>query len=225
VRPAGALFRDRAEAGRRLGAALERLGLRSPIVLGLARGGVLVAVEVARVLAAPLDVVVVRKVGVPFQPELAMGAVGEEGVVVVDREIVSAAGVTEEELASREREALGEAAGLAERLRGARAPYPLVGRDVIVVDDGLATGASAVAACGVARGRGARSVTVAAPVCSGEARTLVSRAADEVVCLLEPPNFLAVGYWYEDFSQVPEALVVEVLERRAAELAEGAPPG
>lgn len=225
MRATTAPFRDRADAGRRLGAALERLGLPSPVVLGLARGGVLVALEVARVLGAPLDLVVVRKVGVPFQPELAMGAVGEDGAVVVDREIVAAADVSEAELARREREALDEAARLAGRLRGDRPPHPLAGRHAVIVDDGLATGASAVVACRVARGRGARSVTVAAPVCSSEARALTSRAADEVVCLLEPPDFVAVGYWYEDFSQVPEAAVAEALARRAAELVEGGQPG
>src|SRR5713226_5068289 len=157
-------FRDRREAGQRLAELLASLRALSPLVLGLPRGGVPVAFEVARTLDAPLDILVVRKLGVPFQPELGMGAVGEDGVRVLNAEVVREAGVTDAQLAAIEARERAEVDQRAARLRGGRPAIPLTGRTVIIVDDGLATGATARAAIRVARARGAAQVVLAVPV-------------------------------------------------------------
>ena len=149
------MFRDRLDAGRRLAAKLEHLEGEDLVVLGLPRGGVPVAFEVAQALGAPLDVIVVRKLGVPFQPELAMGAIGEDGVLVLQRDVVRMAGIGERELAAVERRERAELERRAGRFRGGR-PWPsLEGRPAVVVDDGIATGSTARAACQVARAQGA----------------------------------------------------------------------
>lgn len=218
-------FTDRADAGRRLGAALSHLAGPDTVVVGLPRGGVPVAAEVARVVDAPLDVIVVRKLGVPTQPELAMGAVGEDRVEVHNDEVVRLAGVSGQALeraAARERE---EVARRAERFRAGRRRVSLAGRTVVIVDDGIATGSTARAACAVARAEGARRVVLAAPVAPPEVRSRLAPDADEVVVLETPASFHAVGQFYRDFGQVPDDDVVRIL-RRAAERAPvpGAPP-
>jgi putative phosphoribosyl transferase len=205
------MFADRRDAGRRLARQLNFLHGRDVVVLGLPRGGVPVAAEVARALAAPLDVIVVRKLGVPFQPELAMGAIGEDGVGLVDAEAVALAGVSEPELDAiqrRERQLLEARVG---RLRRGRRRIELDGRSAVIVDDGLATGASARAACQVARQLGAARVLVAVPV--GPAATVAELAeADEVACVWTPEPFRAVGAHYRDFSPTSEDDVVLLLE-------------
>jgi putative phosphoribosyl transferase len=205
------IFADRQDAGRRLARELAFLHGSDVVVLGLPRGGVPVAAEVARALAAPLDVIVVRKLGVPSQPELAMGAIGEDGIGLLDREAVSLAGVSEPEVQAiqqRERQLLEARVG---RLRRGRRRTELNGRCVVIVDDGLATGASARAACRVARQLGVASVLVAAPV--GPAATVAELAeADEVVCVWLPEPFLAVGAHYRDFSPTSEDDVMLLLE-------------
>ncbi len=211
-------FADRRDAGRRLSQALMHLSNSNVIVLGLPRGGVPVAFEVARALQAPLDVIVVRKLGLPFQPELAMGAVGEGGVVVVDHRLVSDLGVTEQELGSIEKEQRAEVERRVHHFRGDRPRIPLAGRNVLIVDDGLATGATASAACQVARAQGAAKVTLAAPVCSFESAKILSEVADEVVCLDKPSPFYAVGQYYKDFAQTSDREVVDLLRKRASEL-------
>jgi len=204
-------FRDRREAGRRLAERLSGLRAASPLVLGLPRGGVPVAFEVAEALDAPLDVLVVRKLGVPFQPELGMGAVGEGGVRVLNPDVLHQARVTEAQLAeveARERAAVEERAT---RLRRGRTAVPLAGRTVVIVDDGLATGGTARAAVHVARARGAERVILAVPVAPAETVAALRADADEVVAIETPEPFFAIGGWYSDFSPTSDTEVVELL--------------
>ncbi|MBB3082808.1 phosphoribosyltransferase family protein [Geodermatophilus sabuli] len=208
-------FLDRRDAGRRLARQLERLRGCDVVVLGLPRGGVPVAFEVARALGAPLDVVVVRKLGVPMQPELAMGAVGEGGVTVVDQRVVALAGVGPDDVAHAEERERAELARRARRFRGDRPRVPLDGRTVVIVDDGIATGSTARAAGAVVRAQGAGRVVLAAPVCAPESARALAREFDEVVCLEVPRRFAAVGRFYDDFRPTDDEEVVELL---------GAPP-
>ena len=227
------MFDDRQDAGRRLAALLVERGLgeggRSEgarglgdggrvVVLGLPRGGVPVAAEVAAALRAPLDVIVVRKLGFPFHPEMAMGAIGEGGVRVLDEQLVARFGVSREEVAAVER---AEAATLADRVarfRGDRPRLDLTGRTAVIVDDGIATGATASAAAHVARALGAARVVVAAPVGAPDAVRRVE-GADEVVCVEQPEDFAAVGAHYRTFGQTPDEEVAEILARtRRAEV-------
>lgn len=208
-------FVDRADAGRCLAELLLDLRPHDPVVLGLPRGGVVVAAEVARALAAPLDVIVVRKLGVPIQPELAMGAVGEDGVRIVADDVVRRAGVTPEQLAAVERHARSELDRQAELFRRDRARVPLVGRNALLVDDGIATGSSAVAACQVARAHGAARVVLAVPVGSPDAVASLSSVADEVRCLYTPAWLGAIGQFYRNFSQTSDQQVVDLLREFA----------
>jgi putative phosphoribosyl transferase len=210
------MFVDRADAGRRLAERLRGLADKDPVVLGLPRGGVPVAFEVARSLSAPLDVIVVRKLGVPFQPEFAMGAIGEGGVRVLDRDVLLAAGIGEAELAGVERRERAELERRVRQYRATRPPVPLQGRPAIVVDDGIATGSTVRAACKVARVLGAARVIVAAPVASPSAVIQLDDVADEVICLAFPDPFYAVGEGYDDFTATSDAEVVALLERAAA---------
>ncbi|GAA3013310.1 phosphoribosyltransferase family protein [Streptomyces fulvorobeus] len=209
------LFTDRADAGRRLAAALRHLGRERPVVLGLPRGGVPVAFEVAMALGAPLDVIVVRKLGVPYHRELGFGAIGEDDVKVISEEIVRRAGVTERDLASVERAEQEELLRRTRTFRADRPRVPLEGRTVILVDDGIATGATAEAACAVVRAHGAARVVLAVPVAPPGAVDQLRTRADDVVCLHRPPLFSAVGEWYRDFSQTPDGEVVALLARAA----------
>ncbi|MFJ4166601.1 phosphoribosyltransferase [Microbacterium sp. NPDC089698] len=208
-------FADRADAGRRLAALLVADPPADAVVLGLPRGGVPVAAEVARALGAPLDVLVVRKVGVPWQPELAMGAVGEEGAAVRNPDVVRASGIDERTLRTAERRERAEVERRAGLFRGGRPPEPLAGRTALIVDDGIATGATVRAACAIARARGAARVVVAVPVAPPEAlealRAGPDPEADEVVCLEAPEDFMAVGMQYVDFRQTPDEEVVRLL--------------
>lgn len=209
-------FADRTTAGIQLAGEVARLHLDDPVVLGLPRGGIPVAYQVARVLDAPLDVIAVRKLGVPSRPELGFGAIGEGGVRILNDDVVRAA-----RLGPRERGAveLTERTALDGRLRAYRAERPptaLTGRTVVIVDDGIATGSTASAACQVARTRGAARVVLAVPVAPPGAVAELSGEADEVVCLYSPDYFGSVGQWYTDFSQTSDAEVVELLNDRLA---------
>ncbi|MBX3191055.1 MAG: phosphoribosyltransferase [Labilithrix sp.] len=207
------LFRDRSEAGRELAHRLLRYRAAAPIVLALPRGGVPVAFEVARELGAPLDVCVVRKIGAPFQPELGIGAVAEDGAVYVDRETVDLIGMDEEEVA---RLAVQKRAEVDERVRRFRrgAPPPDVrGRVVILVDDGIATGGTARAALQTLRMRGAGRIVLAVPVGATDSLDDLALIADEVVCLAPQPSLIAVGIWYDDFRPTTDDDVVELLDR------------
>ncbi len=207
------MFRDRVEAGALLVRRLEHLRASQPIVLGVTRGGVVVAAEVARVLGAPLDIVVVCKLGVPGFPECAMGAIAEGGGTYVNAELLQELGLGEEEVAAiAEREAI-ELARRVRAYRGSRGFPDIRGRTVIVVDDGIATGATACAAVRTARRRGAAHVTLAAPVIAAESEGALRPDADEIVALARPSPFFAVGAWYERFDQVSDPEVVSLLER------------
>lgn len=209
------LFTDRTDAGLRLAQALRQLEGEHPVVLGLPRGGVPVAFEVARALGAPLDVIVVRKLGVPYHRELGFGAIGEGGVRVISEEIVRRGGVTEEDAAAVERAEEAELVRRARRFRAHRPRQELDGRTVVVVDDGIATGATAEAACAVVRAQGAARVVLAVPVAPPDAVARLRTGADEVVCLATPHPFSSVGEWYRDFSQTSDEEVVALLARAA----------
>lgn len=207
------VFLDRADAGRHLAAELSYLRAQKPVVVGLPRGGVPVAFEVARALGAPLDIIIVRKLGVPFQPELGMGALGENGVRIVNDLVVRMAGVSPEQLAAVEEHERHELERRVQHLRGRQAPVPLEGRTVVVVDDGIATGSTARAACEVARAQGAARVVLAVPVAPSDATARLGDEADEVVCLISRDDFHAVGEFYADFAQVSDDEVTGYLDR------------
>ncbi|MGH9154174.1 MAG: phosphoribosyltransferase family protein, partial [Acidimicrobiales bacterium] len=209
------LFANREDAGRRLAAELDHLRGGDVVVVGLPRGGVPVGLEVARHLGAPLDVIVVRKLGVPFQPELGMGAIGEGGVRVLNEEVISAAGVGDGALADVERRERAELERRARRFRGDRPMVPLAGRTVVVVDDGIATGSTARAACQAARAHGASRVVLAVPVAPPGWTARFAGDADELACVATPQPFHAIGQWYRDFSQTSDAEVLACLERAA----------
>lgn len=210
------LFIDRVDAGLRLAHELRHLRGTDVVVLGLPRGGVPVAHEVAAALGAPLDVIVVRKLGVPFQRELAMGAIGEDDVRVFNEEVLEAAHVSAAELAEVERQERAVLERRIARFRHDRARVPLAGRVAVVVDDGLATGATARVACLIARAAGASRVVLAVPVAPAAAIEAMREVADDVVCLETPDRFLGVGQWYKDFSPVNDNDVVALLDRAAA---------
>jgi putative phosphoribosyl transferase len=200
-------FDDRRDAGRQLAARLGHLVSQDPVVLGLPRGGVPVAGEVARVLGAPLDVLIVRKIGVPSQPELAMGAIGEGGVRVLNLDVLRLAGVSEEDWVRVEEREWAELERRARDLRGPHPRIPLAGRVAVIVDDGLATGSTAKAACRVARAAGAARVVLAVPVAPAGWERSFENEADELVAVVTPESFRAVGQWYTDFDQTTDSEV------------------
>ena len=210
------IFADRVEAGERLGEALrERLGGANAVVLAIPRGGVIVGEAAAGALDAPLDVVVPRKIGAPGNPELAIGAVAP-GIRVLDPRMVGGLGVSDAYL---DREIAAQEAEIERRqqaYRQGRPPQPVRGRVAIVVDDGVATGSTAVAALRWARAQGAERVVLAVPVAPPQSLDRLRAEADEVVALETPSPFFAVGEWYRDFDQTPDRQVVDALARSAA---------
>jgi erythromycin esterase-like protein/predicted phosphoribosyltransferase len=207
-------FRNRAEAGRLLAEGLRKFASRDDvIVLGLPRGGVPVAYEIAQALNAPLDVFVVRKLGVPGQEELALGAIATGGTRVINREAVEALRIPPELIEAVDAREMRELQRREREYRGERPPPDLAGRTVILVDDGLATGATMSAAARAVRQEGAARIVVAVPVADPEVCDALRAEADEVVCLMTPSPFHAVGIWYEDFSQTSDEEVRELLER------------
>ena len=210
------VFADRDDAGRRLAARLGHLRGGPVVVLGLPRGGVPVAFWVARALGAPLDVIIVRKLGVPFQPELGMGAVGEDGVRVINPEVMQACGVSQDELAAVQAREQAAVDARAARYRARRPRQRLDGRVAVVVDDGIATGSTARAACQIARALGAARVVLAVPVAPSGWQARIGADADEMVCVSAPRGFFAIGQFYARFPQVSDAEVLACLERAAA---------
>lgn len=209
-------FEDRSQAGMALADELVTMGLRDPLVIGLPRGGVPVAREVARALGAELDIGLVRKLGAPAQPEFGLGALGEDGTIVLDEESVRATGTGEQELAAV---IDGEKLELERRrvlYRGGRPPIPVAGRTVVLVDDGLATGVTATAAARVMKARGAARVIIAVPVCPPETFDRMAGEVDQVVSLLVPDYFGGVGQWYGDFTQVTDEEVLALLDQGQA---------
>ena len=207
------IFADRVEAGRQLAVVLERFRGPDVVVLGLPRGGVPVARQIADALGAPLDVIVVRKLGAPTHHELAMGAIGEGGVRVVSEDIVRSVGATTDQLAAVEAEERAELERRAQRFRSDRPRLDLSGRTAIVVDDGIATGATARAVCQVARALGAARIVLATPVAPPGLEHRLDDVADDFVCLDQPRSFAAVGQFYDNFDQTTDAQVVDALAR------------
>jgi putative phosphoribosyl transferase len=209
------MFRDRTQAGRELAQRLQHLKGLDVVVLGLPRGGVPVAYEVARALGAPLDVIVVRKLGVPYQPELAMGAIGEGGVRIINQNVMEIAGVDEADLGAVEQRERVELERRALLFRGNRSRVPLQGRVAVIVDDGIATGSTARAAAEVARAQGASRIVVATPVAPPDVVDRLQAGADEVIVALQPVPFYAIGQFYADFSQTTDWQVTELLQQAA----------
>jgi predicted phosphoribosyltransferase len=210
-------FSDRADAGRRLAAALVPFREERPVVLALPRGGVPVAYEVARALDAPLDVILVRKLGVPWQPELAMGAIGEGGGRVLNDDVIHTARVSERDIATVEARECEELERRARTFRAGRSMTPIAGRTVIVVDDGIATGSTALAALQVVRAAGATRTVLAVPVAppSTVQWFVEEGTADDVIVVEQPARMWAIGSCYENFTQTTDAEVVALLARAA----------
>lgn len=207
------IFTDRIDGGRRLAERLMHLRNKDVVVVGLPRGGVPVAAVVAKALNAPLDVILVRKLGVPTQPELAMGAIGEDGVRVLNDEVVQLTGVTRDEIARVESRERGELERRVKRFRSGRELVPLTNRVVVIVDDGVATGSTARAACEVVRARGASRIVLAVPVAPPGWERDLAGVADEYVCVATPPMFSSVGQFYSNFTQVTDDDVVDCLDQ------------
>jgi predicted phosphoribosyltransferase len=208
-------FKDRDDAGRQLAARLASYKGERPVILALPRGGVAVAAEVAAALAAPLDIVLVRKIGAPVQPELALGAVvdGHEPIITRNPYIIESTATTEQEFKTLCQEQIAEIERRRQRYAGQRQPVDVAGRTVIVVDDGIATGATARAALQATRVRRPRKLVLAVPVAPAATVESLGRDADEVICLEEMGPFAAIGYHYDDFRQLTDDDVVRALAR------------
>jgi putative phosphoribosyl transferase len=204
-------FRDRAHAGQVLAARLAHLRETEPVVVGLPRGGVPVAAEIACALRAELDVVLVRKIGAPDREELAVGAVGEDGVTVRNDVVLQDLGLTWDDLAGQVTHERAEIRRRAVLLRPGPRP-DVAGRTVILVDDGIATGATVIAALRILRHLGAARIVLAVPVAPPESLRALAPLTDEIVCPATPKHFSAVGQWYDDFTQVPDDEVRKLLE-------------
>ncbi|MBO0856645.1 MAG: phosphoribosyltransferase [Nocardia sp.] len=205
------IYPDRWSAGRALGDSLSHLRAGCPLLLALPRGGVPVAAAVREVIGGDLDVLLVRKLGVPWQPELAMGAIGEGGVRVLNEEVVDRTGVSPGQIAEAESAEQTELVRRQRLLRTTIAPIPLTDRVAVIVDDGMATGATVAAACRVARSHRPRSITVAAPVSSTEAIARLRGCAEDIVCPHIPRSLDGVGGAYRDFHQLEDDEVLEIL--------------
>ncbi|MEX2554995.1 MAG: phosphoribosyltransferase family protein [Actinomycetota bacterium] len=209
-------FRDRAEGGRRLAVRLRRLRSENVVVLGIPRGGIPVAYEIARALDAPLDVVIVRKLVAPGHPNLAMGAIAEDGRSSISLRLGETMGLRARELAGITAPANAELARRIDVYRRGRPALPLNGRTAIIVDDGLATGASARAAVEAVRRRGASRIVVAAPVSSRDVVDQLREVCDEVVCIETPPFFFAAEDWYRNGAEPSDEIVTHILDRAAS---------
>ncbi len=210
--PERALFDDRRDAGRQLAARLQEYHDADTVVVGLPRGGVEVAYEIALALEAPLEVIVVRKIGAPSQPELAVGAVAPGGITVLDEDLIDELGLTSKALDSVAARAREEVKRRVREYVGGEDLPELRGRTAIIVDDGLATGATARASILAARHAGADKVVLAVPVCASTTAAEMAQVVDEFVCIERPERFVAVGIWYRRFDQTTDAQVIELLE-------------
>jgi len=216
------VFQDRIDAGRKLGDSLARFRSAGAVVLGLPRGGVIVAAEVARALGAPLDIVVVRKIGSPQQPELAIGAVVSGGQAFIDHDLVRRLDVSHDYLQAETRRQLDEISRREILYRGGKPGLTVAGKTAIVVDDGVATGATTRIALRAVRAMSPSWLVLAVPVGAPETLESLAAEADEVVALEAPRDFRAVGQWYADFEQTPDEEVVRVLQETQRTEPEGA---
>lgn len=205
------MFEDRNEAGRLLARALSQYAGREPWILGLPRGGVPVAYQVAMALDAPLDVCVVRKLGVPFQPELGMGAIAEGPSLVVNRDLIEMLGISPREVMHAVRREAREVRRRVELFRDGRPAPDVRGRVVILVDDGIATGGTTRAAIKAMRKRRAKEIVLAVPVAAPQTLEQLRGEVDQLLCLYAPATMLAIGMWYRDFAQVPDQEVIHLL--------------
>jgi putative phosphoribosyl transferase len=210
-------FSDRRQAGRELAEVLQRYAGRQPIVLALPRGGVPVGYEVARALRAPLDVCVVRKIGLPWQPELGLGAVAEGGHVYVDHDLVRRVGISSAELTEAIEAKRLEVEERVKKFRRGRALPNLCGRTVLMVDDGIATGGTTRAAIASIRQHRPEALVLAVPVAEPAVAEELESEVDDLVVLLAPAALHAIGLWYDDFEQVSDAQVIACLERAAGQ--------
>lgn len=210
------MFKDRLDAGRQLARLLAPYAALEPVIVGLPRGGVPVAAEVADRLGVPLDVIVVRKIGCPWQPELGIGAIAEGGVRVLNDALVGEVGIEPIELEKATAREVEELERRVRRYKGERSSVAVDGRVAILVDDGLATGYTARAAIEAIRRRGARRVILAVPVAPEDSVAAMRGVADEVVVVDTPTWILSIGEFYEDFAQTSDEVVVSLLERAAA---------
>lgn len=216
-------FKNRVEAGRTLGKALAQCGIRGEIVvLGLPRGGVPTACEVAAALHAPVDVLVVRKLGAPFDPELAVGAIAFGGVTVLNRPLIAEFGLDERALEPIVEKERAELLRREHAYRGGKAALDIAGKTVVIVDDGMATGATMRAAIASARTLRPTAVIVAVPTAAEDTVTRIERVADRVVALVTPEPYYGVGASYADFSQLTDTDVMRALERAARARADAA---
>jgi predicted phosphoribosyltransferase len=205
------MFRNREDAARQLAGRLQGRAWRAPLVLAIPRGGVVTGAVLARALGADLDVVLSRKLRAPLQPELAVGAIGEDGRVYLNPHVQEILDLPEEYLAAERRHQLGEIARRKKLFRGVRPQAPVAGRSVIVTDDGIATGSTMIAALQAVKPQGPHELLVAVPVASPDRLAEVRRWCDEVVCLLSPEEFWAIGEFYDDFTQVEDDEVIQLL--------------
>lgn len=208
-------FKDRSEAGRKLAQALARYIDQRPVILALPRGGVPVAAEVAAALKAPLDLILVRKIGVPFEPELAMGAVVDGGapIVVRNEDVIQSAGIDEAQFKAVCDGELAEIERRRQQYLGSRERIDVTGRTAIIIDDGIATGATTRAALRATRMRNPKKLILAVPVAPTESLAAMREEADEVVCLEDHELFGAIGFYYRDFRQVADQEVIDTLAR------------
>ena len=211
----GELFKDRVQAGRLLGDALKDLRGQKAVVLGIPRGGVIIAREIAHALGADLDVVLSRKLGTPGQEELAMGSLSEDGNIFLNDDVVKPLGINSRQIEQEKARQMAEINRRNQMFRKALPKTPLRGRVVVVTDDGLATGATMQAALWAVRQEKPCTLVVAVPVASDEALERVSADADQTICLRQPPNFFAVGQFYMRFYQVEDEDVLHILEEEA----------
>jgi putative phosphoribosyl transferase len=212
-------FSNRSEAGRKLAIALSKYKDGQPVILALPRGGLPVAAEVATALNAPLDLVLVRKIGVPFQPELAMGAVvdGGDPIIVRNEDVIRMAGIDESEFNVVRDTELAEIERRRARYLGTRERADVAGRTAIVIDDGVATGATTRAALHAVRARNPKTLVLAVPVAPSDSLKSLSREVDDLVCLEDHEPFGAIGFYYRDFRQVSDEEVIEILQRTSVQ--------
>jgi predicted phosphoribosyltransferase len=216
-----AYFRDRVDAGKRLAVALADFGGKDGVVLAIPRGGVVVAYEIAQALDFPLDVIIPHKLGAPDNPELAIGAVAEDGSAVLDRQLIAYLGVEDGYIEEEKERQKAEIQRRLKVYRQGMASRELKGKDVIVVDDGIATGSTMKAALASVKNQGAKTVTVAIPVGPPSTIEELKRQADQVICLYTPEYFQAIGQFYDDFSQTSDEEVIELLKKCSANARQG----